>query len=157
MGSVTSAFPNSFKGELPMAVHDFTATTGDQYKVALIVATPTGDYGLDTTNYSELTGNADELPNGMGYTTGGFVLTPADNITPQVGSDESYWSWSVNPQWDGFTGSTSGCIIYNASKGNKVVYVGSFGGVLTVVAATLLLTLPANAPGTAVLGITECG
>jgi hypothetical protein len=153
MGTITTAFPTSFKGELPVATHNFTITTGDVFKVALIIPSPTGTYGAATTNYSDLTGNSDEVPNGSGYTTGGFAFTAAQNITPATSGTTAYWEWSTNPNWTSATFSAAGCIIYNSSKSNKCVYVGSFGGTVSVSAGTLTLTMPTNNSTTALLRI----
>jgi hypothetical protein len=125
--------------------------TGDTFKIALGKAGVTGTYGASTTNYSNLTGNSDEVANGNGYTTGGFAWTPAQNIQPAFSSTQTYWSWSVNPSWTGATLSTDGCIIYNSSSNGRAVYVGSFGGTQTVTAGTLTLLLPTNGPGTSLL------
>lgn len=149
-GFITSA-PDSFKDELARGIHDFTINTGDIFKCALGIASPVGTFDADTTNYSDL--GSDELPNGSGYTTGGFAWTAAQNITPVIAGGKAYWSWSVNPTWLGASFSTSGCLIYNASKGNRAVYVGSFGGVQTVLVQNLILTLPVYAPGTSILRI----
>lgn len=153
MGTITTAFPTSEKAELATATHNFTQTSGDVFKVALIKPSPTGTYGAATTNYSDLTGNSDEVPNGSGYTTGGFAFTAAQNITPATSGTTSYWQWSVNPNWSGSTFTTAGCIIYNSSKSNKAVYVGSFGGTVTVTAGTLTLTMPTNDASNALLRI----
>lgn len=71
MAGYTTAMPTSFKVELATKLHDFTITTGNDYKVALGIPSPTGTYGAATTNYSNLTGNSDEVASGGGYTTGG--------------------------------------------------------------------------------------
>jgi hypothetical protein len=154
MSGFTTAFPTSLKGELPRGMHDFTNNTGHVFRVALGKGTPAGTYGAGTTNYSNLTGNGDEVT-GPGYTTGGFAWTPSQNITPQIDlpSASSCWSWAVNPQWTGATFNTSGCIIYNNSQGNAAVYVGSFGGSQVLSAAALTLILPTNAPGSSILAL----
>ncbi len=144
MAGFTTAFPTSAKVELPTATHNYTTTTGNVFKVALGIASPVGTYGAATTNYSNLTGNSDEVPNGSGYTTGGFAWTAAQNITPTSTGTTSFWQWSVNPSWTVATFSTTGCIIYNSSASNKAVYVGSFGGTQSVTSGTLTLVLPTN-------------
>lgn len=149
-GTVTTAFPLSLQDELPQGIHDFS-NGGDVFKMALITGLPTGSYGEGTTNYSDLTGNADEVPNGSGYTTGGYVFYDTDNITPALDTRVAVWQWSVNPSWVGANFSTCGCIIYNSSKANRAVYVGSFGGVVTLTGNTLNLNLPVNAALTALL------
>lgn len=152
MAGFTTAMPTSFKQELAQAVHNFTVSTGNDFKCALGIATPTGTYGAATTNYSNLTGNSDEV-SGTGYTAGGFDFTAANNITPSTSGTTAFWQWSVNPSWTSASFSTSGCIIYNATASNRAVYVGSFGGTQTVSAGTLTLVQPTNAAGTSLLRI----
>ncbi len=151
MAGYTTAFPSSAKAELAEAVHNYTTTSGNVFKVALGIGSPAGTYGAATVNYSDLTGNSDEVPNGSGYTTGGFAWTAAQNITPQLTTTTAYWQWSVNPSWTSATFSTGGCIIYNSSASNKAVYVGSFGGTQTVTSGTLTLVLPTNNSSSALL------
>ena len=153
MGSVTTAFPTSFKAELPVATHNFTATTGNVFKMALIKATPTGVYGAASTNYSNITGNTDEVV-GTGYTVGGFNFTAAQNITPANSGTVAIWSWGVNPNWTTSTFTTDGCLIYNSSATNRAVYVGSFGSTQSVTSGTFTVVLPVNAAGTAILQLT---
>jgi hypothetical protein len=159
-GSIATAFPTSFKGELPQAVHNFTITTGNVFKCALVASALTGNvaYGAATTNYGAGSGTptqanlgTDEQANGSGYSTGGFAWTAAQNLTPLTSGTGAYWQWSVNPSWTGLTASVAGCEIYNSSATNKVVYVGSFGGTQSVVSGTLTLVQPTNGVGTSLL------
>lgn len=151
MAGFTTAMPTSFKVELATATHNFTITTGNVFKIALGKVTPTGTYGAATVNYSDLTGNSDEVASGAGYTTGGFAWTAAQNITPTSTGTTAFWQWSVNPSWTSASFSTVGCIIYNSSASNKAVYVGSFGGTQTVTSGTLTLVLPTNDATTGLL------
>jgi hypothetical protein len=156
-GSFTTAFTTSAKAELAQAVHDFTQTTGHDFKCALGGASPVGTYDATTTNYSDLTGNGDEVASGSGYTTGGFDFTAANNVTPQSSGTTAYWQWGINPSWivSGGSISTSGCVIYNATQSNRAVYVGSFGGAQTVSGpGTLTLVMPTNGATTSLLAIT---
>lgn len=153
MGSFATSFPTSFKAELPQALHNFTQTSGNVFKMALGKTAPTGTYGAATTNYSNLTSNSDEV-SGTGYTAGGFVWTAAQNITPAVSGTSATWSWSVNATWTGATFSTTGCIIYNSSQAGQAVYVGDFGGTQSVAAGTFTVILPANTVGNAILQLT---
>lgn len=150
--SFANAFPTSAKAELPQALHNYTAATGNVFKFALGIASPVGTYGAATTNYSNLTGNSDEV-SGAGYTAGGFAWTAAQNITPAVSGTSAFWSWSVNPSWSSASFSTSGGIIYNSSSGNRAVGVFSFGGTQTVTNGTFTAILPTNAAGTSILQI----
>ena len=62
MAGITSALCTSFKVELLEGDHDFN-NGADTFKVALLKANAsiTGTYGAATTNYSDVTGNSDEL------------------------------------------------------------------------------------------------
>ncbi len=154
MAGTTTAMCTSFKVELATATHNFTTTSGNVFKIALVKVSPTGTYDATTTNYSNLTGNSDEVGSGGGYTTGGFAWTAAQNTTPTSTGTTAFWSWSVNPSWTSATFSTTGGIIYNSSASNKAVGVFDFGGTQTVSAGTLTLTLPTNDATNAILRIT---
>lgn len=154
MAGVSTAMPTSFKGELPQAIHNFTTTTGHVFKMALLKVGVAGTYGAASVNYSDITGNTDEVASGGGYTTGGFAWTAAQNTTPSTSGTSAFWSWSVNPSWSAATFSTIGCMIYNSSASNKAVYVGSFGGTQTVAAGTFTVLLPTNGVGTSILQLT---
>lgn len=148
MAGFVTAFPDSLKAELAKAIHDFS-TGGDIFKCALGVATPLGTFDETTTNYSQL--GVDELPTGNGYMIGGFVWLASQNITPALGGTTALWSWSVNPSWAGATFSSSGCLIYNSSKGNRAVYVGSFGSIKTGNGNPFSIILPVYDPSTSIL------
>ena len=153
MAGTTTAVCDTFKAELGTATHNFTITTGNVFKIALVKVSPTGTYGHATTNYSDLTGNSDEVANGNGYTTGGFAWTAAQNLTPVVNGGQGCYSWSVNPSWTSASFSTTGGIIYNSSSSNKATSVYDFGGTQTVTSGTLTLTLPAQTANNAIIQI----
>ncbi len=69
--ATTTALCTSFKSEILTKTHGLTA---DTIKAALIKASPTGIYGAASTNYSNITGNSDEV-SGTGYTAGGATLS----------------------------------------------------------------------------------
>src|SRR5579883_1806262 len=127
--------------------------TGDAFKIALGIASPAGTYGAATTNYSNLTGNSDEV-SCTGYTAGRQALSA--NISPNTSGTQAFWQWSANPSWTSATFSTSGCLIYNtaarlAGTTGRAVYVGSFGGTQTVTAGTFTVLQPTNGAGTSLL------
>lgn len=128
--------------------------TGDAFKIALGIPSPTGTYGASTTNYSNLTGNSDEI-SGTGYTAGGQAL--AANISPSNSAGNAFWQWSVNPSWTGSTFSTRAAIIYNTSPRTSVtgrsISVHDFGGTQTVTAGTFTLVQPTNGSATSLLQI----
>lgn len=127
---------------------------GDVFNVALIKHTPTGTYGAASTNYSNVTGNSDEV-SGTGYSAGGLALSA--NVTPQISGTTAFWSWSANPSWTSATIDTDGCMFYHndlrAGAAGRAVYVGDFGGRQLVTAGTLTLVLPTNNSSNAILRI----
>ena len=151
-GTVTTAMPTSFKLELMTGLHNFTASTGHDFRVALIRgdgAYPTGSFGAATTNYSNL--STDEVPNGSGYTTGGFDITAANNTTPLTSGTTAYTTPGGSPSWTSATFTAVGCVIYNNTSGGRAAYVGSFGGAQTVTAGTFTLVWPSNSSSTGLL------
>lgn len=127
---------------------------GDVFNIALIKFGPTGTYGAASTNYSNITGNADEAT-GTGYTAGGQAMSA--NVTPATTGTTAFWSWSTNPSWTNATLDVQGCMIYNntnrAGATGRAVYVGDFGGEQKVTGGTLTLVLPTNNSSSAILRI----
>lgn len=149
MTAPTTAMCTSFKVELPKALHDFTNTTGHEFKCALLkgASSLAGTWDASATNYGSGSGSpspsnlgTDELANGNGYTTGGATLT---NVTPTSTGTTAFWQFS-SPSWPGATFTTSGALIYNSTSGNRTVCVESFGGDQTIVGGTFTWTMPVN-------------
>ena len=148
--SITTAMPTSFKVELFKGVHNFTASTGNTFKIALLkaAASGSGTFGAATTSYSNL--STDELGNGSGYTTGGNTLvsaTPvADGTTAICDFADTTWSSSS------FT--TSGALIYNdTAASDPACAVLSFGGDQTVSSGDFQIQFPVAAAATAIIRI----
>jgi hypothetical protein len=147
--SITTAMPTSFKVEVLRAVHDFTASTGNTFKIALLKATAAGSgtFGAATTNYSDL--GSDELATATGYTQNDQTLvsiTPvADGTTAIVDFDDTTWTSAT------FT--TSGALIYNSSASNAAVAVLSFGGDQQVSSGDFQIQFPTAAAATAIIRI----
>lgn len=150
--SVTTAMPTSFKVEILKAVHNFTASTGNTFKLALMKATASGSgtYGAATTSYDTLVSNTDELANGSGYTTGGNTLT---SVTPVADSTTAVCDFD-NTTWSTATFTTCGGIIYNdTAAGNPACAVLSFGGDQQVSSGDFQIQFPAAAAATAIIRI----
>jgi hypothetical protein len=99
--AITSAVCTSFKVELLKGVHDFTATTGNTFKIALY--TSSASLGAGTTAYS--TSNEITNSSGTAYTAGGATLTsvtPTSDSTTAVCdfSDVSYTSATFTANGD---------------------------------------------------------
>jgi hypothetical protein len=150
--SVTTAMPTSFKVEILKAVHNFTASTGNTFKIALMKATAAGSgtYGAATTSYANLTSNSDEVPNGSGYTTGGNTLV---SVTPVADSTTAVCDFD-NTTWSAATFTSCGAIIYNDSAaGDPACAVLSFGGDQQVSSGDFQIQFPAAAAATAIIRI----
>ncbi len=152
MPGFTTAMPTSFKVEILKAVHNFTASTGNTFKIALGKATAsiTGTYGAATTSYTNLTGNSDELANGNGYTTGGNTLT---SVTPVSDGTTAICDFA-DTTWSAATFTTSGAIIYNdTAAGDPACAVLNFGGDQSVSSGDFTIQFPAAAAATAIIRI----
>lgn len=150
--SVTTAMPTSFKVEILKAVHNFTASTGNTFKLALMKATASGSgtYGAATTSYTNLTSNTDELANGSGYTTGGNTLV---SVTPVAAGTTAVCDFD-NTTWTSATFTTCGGIIYNdTAAGDPACAVLSFGGDQQVSSGDFQIQFPAAAAATAIIRI----
>ena len=150
--SVTTAMPTSFKVEVLKAVHNFTASTGNTFKLALMKATAAGSgtYGAATTSYTNLTSNSDELGNGNGYKTGGNTLV---SVTPVADGTTAVCDFD-NTTWTSATFTTCGGIIYNdTAAGDPACAVLSFGGDQQVSSGDFQIQFPAPAAATAIIRI----
>ena len=143
--AITSAVCTSFKVEILKGVHDFTATTGNTFKIALYTSSAT--LGASTTAYS--TSNEITNSSGTAYTAGGATLT---SVTPTTSgttalcdfSDVSYTSAS-------FT--ANGALIYNDTQSDKAVAVIAFGGDKTVSSGTFTIQFPTADASNAIIRI----
>ena len=137
--AITSAICTSFKQEILVGTHNFTATSGDTFKIALF--TSDASLGAGTTAYS--TSNEITNSSGTAYTAGGATLT---SVTPTTSgttaicdfSDVSYTSAS-------FT--ANGALIYNTTTGTgtgttDAVAVIAFGADKTVSSGTFTIQFP---------------
>lgn len=151
--TVTTAMPTSFKVEILKAVHNFTASTGNTFKIALMKATAAGSgtYGAATTSYDTLVSNSDELSSsGTNYTTGGNTLS---SVTPVADGTTAICDFA-DTTWSSATFTTCGAIIYNdTASGNPACAVLSFSGDQTVSSGDFTIQFPAAAAATAIIRI----
>jgi hypothetical protein len=147
--TITTAMPTSFKVELLKGVHNFTASTGDTFKIALLKATASGSgtFGAATTNYSDL--STDELGSGSGYTTGGNTLT---SVTPVADGTTAVCDFA-DTTWSAATFTTSGALIYNDTDAGAACAVLSFGGDQQVSSGDFQIQFPTAAAATAIIRI----
>ena len=143
--AITSAICTSFKQELLVGTHNFTATTGNTFKIALFTSSAT--LGAGTTAFA--TTNEITNSSGTAYTSGGATLT---NITPTTDSTTAVVDFSdVSFTSASFT--ANGALIYNSSASNKAVAVIAFGGDKTVSSGTFTIQFPTADASNAIIRI----
>jgi len=139
---IAQTLTTSFKVQILTATHDFTASTGDTFKMALYLST--ASIGADTTVYTA-TGEI----TGTGYVAGGIALT---SVTPTSTGTTAFTSFSDATFTGVVDSDIAGALIYNSSKSNKTVAVLDFGGMkISTVAVPLVITFPTAAATTAII------
>lgn len=142
--AITTAMCNSFKQELLSGIHDLDT---DTIKLALIRNSPAGTYDASTTNYNNITVNADEVV-GVNYTAGGNTLT---NPTISLSGSTAIVDFA-DEIFSNVTLSSDGCIIYNASKGGRVICVLAFDTTVSI-SGDFVVTFPVPNASNAVIRI----
>ena len=115
--AITQAVCTSFKQELLVGTHNFTASSGNTFKLALYTSSAT--LGASTTAYVT-TGQS----SGTNYTAGGANLT---SVTPVATGTTAVCDFSPDLTFGTATVTARGCLIYNSSASNKAVCVLDFG------------------------------
>ena len=140
--AITSAICTSFKQEILVGTHNFTASTGDSFKLALFTSSAT--LGASTTAYS----TSNEV-SGTGYTAGGAALT---SVTPTTDGTTAICDFAdVSFTSASFT--ANGCLIYNTDQSDKAVAVIAFGGDKTVSSGTFTIQFPTADASNAIIRI----
>ena len=133
--AITSAVCTSFKVELLKGVHNFTATTGNTFKIALF--TSSASLGASTTAYS--TSNEITNSSGTAYTAGGATLT---SVTPVASSTTAVCDFADVSYTDA-TFTANGAMIYNDSaSGDPACVIVAFGSDKTVTSGTFTIQFP---------------
>lgn len=129
--AIVQTMCTSFKAEVAQALHNFTRSTGNVFKLALYVAT--ANLGADTQTYT-----AQGEASGTNYSAGGLALT---NITPLSASLSGYWSFD-DLTFSNVTLTCAGALIYNSTNGNRAVCVLNFGSTVTKTGQDLTIIFP---------------
>ena len=144
--AITSAICNSFKVEILKAVHNFTASSGNTFNLALYTSSAT--LNKSTTAYS----STNEISNtsGSSYSAKGKALT---SVTPVLSSDTAVCDFA-NVSWTSASFTANGCLIFNDSaSGDPACCAIAFGGDKTVTSGTFTIEFPAATAGSAIIGI----
>ena len=140
--AISSAICTSFKQEILVGTHNFTASSGDTFKIALY--TSSASLGASTTAYS----TSNEI-SGTGYTAAGATLT---SVTPTTSGTTALCDFAdVSFTSASFT--ANGALIYNDSQSDKAVAVIAFGGDKTVSSGTFTIQFPTADASNAIIRI----
>ena len=143
--TISSAVCNSFKQEILVGTHNFTASSGNAFKIALY--TSSASLGAGTTAYS----SSNEISNtsGSAYSAGGKTIT---SVTPALDGSTACCDFAdVSFTSASFT--ANGCLIYNDTQADKAVCVVAFGGDKTVTSGTFTIEFPAADASNAIVRI----
>jgi hypothetical protein len=144
--AITSAIANTFKTEILTATHNFTATSGNTFNLALYTSSAT--LSASTTAYS----SSNEITNSSGtaYTAKGKALT---SVTPALDSSTAVCDFA-DVSWTSASFTANGCLIFNDSAtGDPACCAIAFGGDKTVTSGTFTIQFPAAAATTAIIRI----
>ena len=139
----------SFKKELMYGAHDFDASSGDTFKIALYTSSAT--MTAATTAYA----TTNEV-SGTGYTSGGEALTPVDPTSSGTTALTDF----VDETWGSSTITARGALIYNSTPNttsisltNPAILVLDFGADKAVSSGNFTVVLPTADASTAIIRI----
>ena len=134
----------SFKVELMRAVHNFTTSTGNTFKLALY--DNSASFTAATTAYTA----TNEVANSGSYSAGGGTLT---NVTPTSTGTTAFTDFA-DLSFTTATITAFGALIYNdTAAGDPTVCVLDFGGAKTSTSGTFTIVFPAADSTNAIIRI----
>ena len=134
----------SFKVELMRAVHNFTTSTGNTFKLALY--NNSASFTAATTAYTA----SNEVANSGTYAAGGGTLT---NVTPTSTGTTAFTDFA-DLSFTSATITAYGALIYNdTAAGDPTVCVLDFGGAKTSTSGTFTIIFPAADATNAIIRI----
>jgi len=131
--AITQSICNSFKSEVLKAVHNFSASGGNTFKIALY--TDDASLGPSTTVY---TTTGEVSSSGTNYTAGGNTLT---NVEPTTSNSIGFTDFA-DTSWSSASFTARAALIYNSTNGNKAVAVLDFGIDREVSSSTFTVEFP---------------
>ena len=139
--SITQAVCTSFKQELLVGTHNFTATSGDTFKIALY----TSSASLDATTTAFST--TEEVSDSGTYSSGGGTLV---SVTPTTSGTTALCDFA-DISFTSATITARGALIYNSDDSYKAVAVLDFGGDKTSTSGTFTIQFPTADASNAIL------
>ena len=140
--AISTAMCTSFKQEILVGTHNFTATSGNTFKLALY----TSSASLDASTTAYTTSNE---VSGTGYTAAGAALT---SVTPVASGTTALCDFS-DLTFSSSTITANGALIYNDTKSDKAVCTLAFGGDKTSTAGDFTIQFPTADASNAIIRI----
>lgn len=140
--AITTAMCTSFKKELLEAKHNFLASGGNTFKLALYTSSAT--LGASTTAYA----TANEV-SGTGYSAGGGTLT---NVNPTTSGTTAFTDFA-DLTFSNATITANGALIYNSTNSDRAVCALAFGGDKSSTSGDFTIQFPVAAASTAIIRI----
>ena len=140
--AISTAMCTSFQQEILVGTHNFTATSGNTFKLALY--TSSASLGASTTAYS----TSNEV-SGTGYTAAGAALT---SVTPVASGTTALCDFS-DLTFSSSTITANGALIYNDTQSDKAVCTLAFGGDKTSTAGDFTIQFPTADASNAIIRI----
>tara|TARA_R100001198_G_C5213905_1_gene198303 strand:+ start:909 stop:1340 length:432 start_codon:yes stop_codon:yes gene_type:complete len=142
MMAISTAMCTSFKQELLVGTHNFTASSGNTFKLALY--TSSASLGASTTAYT--TSNE---ASGTGYTAAGAALT---SVTPTTSGTTAFCDFA-DLTFSSSTITANGALIYNDTQSDKAVCTLAFGGDKTSTSGDFTISFPTADASNAIIRI----
>ena len=149
--AIAQAMCTAFKGEVLKGTHNFAASGGNSFKLALYAeggggkSSTTATLGAATTGFT----TTGEVASSGTYVTGGLALT---NIDPTTSGTTGYTDFA-DKSFTTATITAMGAMIYNDTNSDKAVCILDFSSNKTSTAGTFTITFPAAAASTAIIRI----
>ena len=140
--AISQAMCTSFKQELLVGTHNFTASSGNTFKLALY--TSSASLGAGTTAYT-----SSNEASGTNYSATGAALT---SVTPTTSGTTAFCDFS-DLTFSNVTITARGALIYNDTQSDKAVCVLDFGGDKTATAGDFTITFPTADASSAIIRI----
>ena len=140
--AITQSMATSFKKELLEGKHNFLASGGNSFKLALYTSSAT--MGAATTAFTTT-----NQASGTNYTSGGAALT---NINPSTSGTTAFTDFA-DLTFGTATITARGCMIYNDTNADRNVAVFDFGGDKTSTAGAFTIQFPTADSSNAIIRI----
>ena len=140
--AISTAMCTSFKQEILVGTHNFTATSGNTFKLALY--TSSASLGASTTAYT----TSNEV-SGTGYTAAGAALT---SVTPTTSGTTALCDFS-DLTFSSSTITANGALIYYDTQSDKADCTLAFGGDKTSTAGDFTIQFPTADASNAIIRI----